>query len=332
MNLEKGNIALIIENEEWINTQRGILGRFRSERNRFVAKSKRLKVDVKREIYKIMEETLDEIFKILDEKSRDCEQVQEHDDQPQKMEAPPEEYDIGPDEYGRKIPDTETSLSRTESGGNTAEDSSGLFSLGFTQYLNEQGSEGDDVAEFASPEKGPRMKKNNEVHVTISRGSENQIIKAGERYMIDFTPEGLGIKRKGDREALQPYFKRTTPSDFAWRLIDHDGGVSFGILGAHVQDLLDLKQKEAQSQMQDSQAPGKYAKFVFMKPGALIKLPQSNDEDGVNEYIRDFILRIPDDPRTGRFSTSISLTTVGSTTIPCRIFTPKRHAILLRNS
>ncbi|KAI3890788.1 hypothetical protein MKW92_005195, partial [Papaver armeniacum] len=109
MNLEKESIALIIENEEWINTQRGILGRFRSERNRLVAKSKRLKVDVKREIYKIMEETLDEIFKSMDEKSRDCEQVQEHDDQPQRMEAPQEEYDIGPDEYGRKTPDTETS-------------------------------------------------------------------------------------------------------------------------------------------------------------------------------------------------------------------------------
>ncbi|KAI3841724.1 hypothetical protein MKX03_032202 [Papaver bracteatum] len=64
--------------------------------------------------------------------------------------------------------------------------------------------------------------------------------------------------KKGDRVALQPYFKRTTPSDFAWRLIDHDGGVSFSVLGAH-------------------------------------ELLQSNDEDGVNEYIRDFILPFPDD-------------------------------------
>ncbi|KAI3855477.1 hypothetical protein MKW92_024080 [Papaver armeniacum] len=353
LNLEKENIALIIGNEEWKNTQRGILGRFRSERNRLVAKSKRLKVDVKREIYKVMEETLDEISKSLDEKSRDL-QVQEHDDQPQRMEAPQEEYDIGPDEYGRKTPDTESSHPRTEFGGNTGEDGSGLFSLGLTQYLNEQRSEGDDVSEFASPKKGPRMKKNNEVHVSsLVRGVKTRSSRLEKSRGSDFTPEGRGNKKeskpvqtykqfeslklykhmkKGDIEALQPYFKRTTPSDFAWRLLDHDGGVSFSVLGAHVQDLidngflegelleyymykLDLKQKEAQSQMQDSQAPGKYAKSVFMKPGAL-ELLQSNDEDGVNEYIRDFILRIPDDPRTRRFSTSISLTTVGSTTIP----------------
>ncbi|KAI3890548.1 hypothetical protein MKW92_051387 [Papaver armeniacum] len=305
MNLEKENIALIIENEEWINTQRGILGRFRSERNRLLAKSKRLKFDVKREIYKMMEETLDEIFKSLDEKSRDCEQVQEHDDQPQRMEAPQEEYDIGPDEYGRITPDTETSLPRTKFGGNAAEDGSGLFSLGLT-------------------------------HKPVHTYKQFENLKLYKHM------------KKGDREALQPYFKRTTPSDFAWILIDHDGGVSFSVLGAHVQDLvdngflegelleyymykLDLKQKEAQSQIQDSQALRKYAKSVFMKPGAL-ELLQSNDEDGVNEYIRDFILCIPDDPRTGRFSTSISLTTVGSTTIPCRICTPKRHARLLRNS
>ncbi|KAI3847150.1 hypothetical protein MKW92_009474 [Papaver armeniacum] len=287
MNLEKENIALIIENEELIKNQRGILGRFRSERNRLVAKSKRLKVDVKREIYK----------------------------------------------YGRKTPNMETSLPRTTSGGDTAEDGSGLFSLGLTQYLNEHGSEGDDVADFASPEKGPRMKKNNEVHVSsLVRGLKTRSSRPEKGIGADFTPEGRGNKKeskpvktykqfenlklykhmkKGDREALQPYFKRTTPSDFAWRLIDHDGGVSFSVLGAHVQDLvdngflegelleyymykLDLKQKEAQSQMQDSQAPGKYAKFVFMRPGAL-ELLQSNDEDGVNEYIRDFILRIPDD-------------------------------------
>ncbi|KAI3921239.1 hypothetical protein MKW92_037735 [Papaver armeniacum] len=365
MNLEKENVALIIEKEELIKTQRGILGRFRSERNRLVAKSKRLKVDVKREIYKVMEETLDEIFKSLDEKSRDREQVQEHDDQPQRMEAPQEEYDIGPDEYGKKHR-TQKHLFR----GDTAEDGSGLFSLGLTQYLNEQGSEGDDVADFASPEKGPRMKKNNEVHVSsLVRGVKTRSSRPEKGIGADFTPEGRGNKKeskpvqtykhfenlklykhmkKGDIEALQPYFKRTTPSYFAWRLIDHDGGVSFSILGAHVQDLvdngflegelleyymykLDLKQKEAQSQMQDSQDPGKYAKYVFMRPGAL-ELLQSNDEDGVNEYIRDFILRIPDDPCTGRYSTSISLTTVGSTTIPCRIFTPKRHARLLRNS
>ncbi|KAI3845199.1 hypothetical protein MKX03_024857 [Papaver bracteatum] len=297
MNMEKENIALIMQNEEWINTQRGILGRFRSERDRIVAKSKRLKVDVKREIYKAMEETLDEIFKSLDEKSRDYEQVQEHDDQPQRLEAPQEEYDIGPDEYGRKTPDTETSLSRTKS----------------------------DVADFSIPEKGSRVKKNNEVHVSsLVRGVKTRSSRPEKGIGEDFTPEGRGNKKeskpvqnykqfenlklykhmkKGDREALQP--------DFAWRLIDHDGGVSFSVLGAHVQDLvdnvfiegelleyymykLDLKQKEAESQMQDSQAPGKYAKSVFMKPGAL-ELLQSNDEDGFNEYICDFILRIPDD-------------------------------------
>ncbi|RZC83889.1 hypothetical protein C5167_046675 [Papaver somniferum] len=83
--------------------------------------------------------------------------------------------------------------------------------------------------------------------------------------------------------------------------------------------------------MQDSQAPEKYAKSVFMKPGAL-ELLQSNDEDGVNEYIRDFILRIPDDVTElfipiftrSRFSTSISLITVGSTTTPCRILNTKK--------
>ncbi|RZC51953.1 hypothetical protein C5167_020377 [Papaver somniferum] len=143
MNLEKENVDLIIEKEEWINTQRGILGRFCSEKNRLIAKSKRLKVDVKREIYKVMEGTLDEIFKSLDEISKDYEQVQEHNDQPQGMEAPQEEYDIGPDEYGRKKPDTETFLPRTTTGGDTTEDGSGLFSIGLTQYFNEQGSKGD---------------------------------------------------------------------------------------------------------------------------------------------------------------------------------------------
>lgn len=197
MNLEKENVVLIIEKEEWINTQRGILVRFRSERNKLVAKSKLLKVDVKREIYKVMEGTLDEIFKSLDEKSRDCEQVQEHDDQPQRMEAQQEEYDIGPDEYGRKTPDTETSLPRTKSGGDTAEDGSGLFSLGLTQYLNEQGSKGDDVADFDSPEKGPRMKKNNEVHVSsLVRGVKTRSSRPEKGIGADFTPDGLGKKKE----------------------------------------------------------------------------------------------------------------------------------------
>ncbi|KAI3858207.1 hypothetical protein MKX03_037790 [Papaver bracteatum] len=56
---------------------------------------------------------------------------------------------------------------------------------------------------------------------------------------------------------------------------------------------LDFKQKEAESQIQDSQEPKKYSKSAFMKPGAL-DLLQSSEESGVDTYIRDFILGIPD--------------------------------------
>ncbi|KAI3900314.1 hypothetical protein MKW92_010694 [Papaver armeniacum] len=375
MNLEKENIALIIEKEEGINTIRGILGRFRSERNRLIAKSIRLKVDVKPEIYQVMEGTLDEIYKSLTENSKECEQVHEHIEVRQGMEAPHEEYDIGPDEYGSKSPDRATFVPRTETDGDTAEDGTGFFSIGLTQYFNEQETKGDDVANFDKPGKGQRIKKNIEVHVSsLVRGVKTRSKRLEKGVGADFTPDGLRKKKEskhvekestlqykqfeklklyhhmkiGDKEALQSFFKRTTPSDFAWRLFDDDGGVSLSVLGMHVEDLvdncflegelleyymykLDSKQKEEESQMQDSQAPVKYSKSAFMKPGALNYL-QTNDEDGVNEYIRDFILRIPDDSHTGRFSTSTSLITVGSTTTPCQIITPKNHARTLRNS
>ncbi|KAI3866798.1 hypothetical protein MKW92_050383 [Papaver armeniacum] len=194
-----------------------------------------------------------------------------------------------------------------------------------------------DMANFDKPGKGPRIKKNIEVHVSsLVRGVKTRSKRLEKGVGADFTPDGLRKKKeskhvenestiqykqfeklelyhhmkKGDKEALQSYFKRTTPSDFAWRSFDDDGGVSLSVLGMHVEDLvdnfylegelleyymykLDSKQKEEESQMQDSQALVKYSKSAFMKPGAL-ELLQINDEDGVNEYIRDFILRIPD--------------------------------------
>ncbi|KAI3865914.1 hypothetical protein MKX03_024064 [Papaver bracteatum] len=343
INLEKENVALIIEKDDWINTLRTTHGRFRSEKNRLIAKGKRLKVDVTPEIFQAMATTLEEIFKSLDGSSNDGVQVEENDDLGQVMEATEEEYDIGPDEYERKTPNTESPLPRNET--DTVDDGSEFFSLGLTQLFKEAEAKSD----------------------LVSQGSENQKKRAEKGVGVDFTPDGLR-KRKGvkhvvsnnreqykqfeslklykhmeqdEQDYLKSYFERTNPS-----LFDNDGGVPLSVLGMHVEDLvddgyleselleyymyrLDFKQKEAESQIQDSQEPEKYSKSAFMKPGAL-DLLQSSEESGVDTYIHDFILGIPDGSRTGRFSISTSLITGGSTTTPCQMITLVMHAGILR--
>ncbi|KAI3834299.1 hypothetical protein MKX03_030106 [Papaver bracteatum] len=360
INLEKENVSLIIEKDDWINTLRTTHGRFRSEKNRLIAKGKRLKVDVTPEIFQAMATTLEEIFKSLAGSSYDGVQVEENDELGQVMETTEEEYDIGPDEYDRKTPDTESPLPRNET--DTVDDGSGFFSLGLTQLFKEAEAKSDVIPDATQQENVS----------SLVRGVKTRKKRAEKGVGVDFTPDGLR-KRKGvkhvvsnnreqykqfeslklykhmeqdEQDYLKSYFERTNPSDFAWRLFDNDGGVPLSVLGMHVEDLvddgyleselleyymyrLDFKQKEAESQIQDSQEPEKYSKSAFMKPGAL-DLLQSSEESGVDTYIHDFILGIPDGSRTGRFSILTSLITGGSTTTPCQMITLVMHAWILR--
>ncbi|KAI3992545.1 hypothetical protein MKX01_022636 [Papaver californicum] len=212
MNLEKENVALILEKEDGLSKLREIQMKLRSEKNRLRAKGKRKKVN--------------------------------HDELSQGREAPQDEDDETHEEYGWQTPETVPQVPHLENA------SSGpVFSLGLTQFFNEAETSAQlhyhDLAELEKPKKGPKMK---------------------------------GISEE---------------KDFAWRVLDNDRVDTITVLGLHIQDLLDYKLKEAESQMQSSQDIPKYSKSAFMQPEVFVHV-QSVDTDEIRKHVQEFILDIPD--------------------------------------
>ncbi|KAI3984926.1 hypothetical protein MKX01_004694 [Papaver californicum] len=104
INLEKENVALIVEKEEVFRKLDGFQIRLRIEKNRLRAKGKRKKVDVMPGSFDLMETTLEHIFKNLESKKDD--RPPEHDEIPQGREAPQDDDNEAHEEYGWKTPET----------------------------------------------------------------------------------------------------------------------------------------------------------------------------------------------------------------------------------
>ncbi|KAI3978679.1 hypothetical protein MKX01_015854 [Papaver californicum] len=189
------------------------------------------------EILDLMETTLEQIFKNLDSKKEDL--LQEHDKLPQGQKASQVDDDEAHEEYGCKTPDTLPQLPHTENGIRMNSVTSGpVFSLGLTQFFNEYATSG--VTELEKPKRDPKMKGISEEKVSsLVRRLETRSSRVLKGVGEDFTPYGRTKPKEKPKEvSVKP--KKYKKFD------------SLKLLLKYYMYKLDYKQKEPESQMQDT--------------------------------------------------------------------------------